>query len=89
MPTFQDTGEDDWDEDEPGDGDDSEDADAGLTIPCPYCTCEMFEDSPFCPRCQRYISAEDHPGAGRPLWVTLTALICLGVALWWVFMAFR
>jgi hypothetical protein len=40
---------------------------------------------PRCPYCKRYISEEDHAGPNKPLWVTVTALICLGVAIWWVF----
>jgi hypothetical protein len=74
----------DWDDDEPGFDDDSDDE---PTIPCPSCGREMLEDSPYCPSCQRYISAEDHAGPRRPPWVIVTALICLAAALWWVFSA--
>jgi hypothetical protein len=69
----------DWDEDE-----DSEyDEDDEPTVPCPYCGQEMFEDSPRCPACDRYISAEDSAGPRKPLWVVLTAVVCLAMALMW------
>lgn len=77
--------EDDWDDDESALGDESDDE---PTIPCPYCRRDILEDSPYCPSCDRYISAEDHAPEQKPLWVIATALICLGIAIWWVFMAF-
>lgn len=73
--------ENDWDDAESDPGADS---DEEPTVPCPYCHREMLEDSPRCPSCERYISAEDHAGPGRPIWVIATALICLGIAVWWV-----
>ena len=74
------------DEDEDEDEDEGEDEEP--TIPCPYCRREILEDSPRCPYCERYISDEDHAAPGKPLWVILTALLCLGIAVWWLFMAF-
>jgi predicted nucleic acid-binding Zn ribbon protein len=71
-----------WDDDE---ADFDDDSDGEPTVSCPYCSQEILEDSPYCPHCQRYVSAEDHAGPRRPLWVMVTALICLGVAIWWVF----
>ena len=41
---------------------------------------EMLEDSPQCPSCGNYISAEDLPVTSQPLWVILTAIICLILA---------
>jgi hypothetical protein len=75
--------EDDWEDDDGVDGDDDE-----PTVPCPYCRREILEDSPRCPFCERYISAEDSPGPRRPLWLLLTALACLGMAVWWVLAGF-
>lgn len=80
--------EEDWEDDDSYDSHDGDDSDDEPTIPCPYCRNEILEDSPWCPSCDRYISAEDHAGPRQPLWVILTALICLGVTLWWVFAAF-
>jgi hypothetical protein len=73
----------DWDDDDEADFDD--DSDDEPTVSCPYCSREILEDSPYCPHCQCYVSAEDHAGPRRPLWVIVTTLICLGVAIWWVF----
>jgi hypothetical protein len=76
--------EDDLEEDEFEEGDDSfDDADDEPTVPCPYCRREILEDAPRCPHCERYISAEDHAAPGKPLWVVVTALILLGMAVWW------
>lgn len=80
-----DDGGDDWDDDEDDLSDDSDDE---PTVPCPYCRREMLEDSPRCPSCERYISEEDHAGPRKPVWVIATALVCLAIALWWVFAAF-
>ena len=76
---------DDWDDDSDS-GD--QDPDDEPTIPCPYCRREILEDSPRCPFCEQYISAEDSPGPGKPFWVVATALICLAIALWLVFGTF-
>jgi hypothetical protein len=74
--------EDEWDAEDDADiGDDSDDE---PTVPCPYCRREILEDSPRCPYCERFISAEDHAGPKKPLWIIATALVCLGIALWWV-----
>lgn len=76
---------DEWDEEENLDDDDSADE---PTVPCPYCRREILEDTPRCPYCERYISAEDHPAPRKPLWVIATALVCLGIAIYWVVAAF-
>ena len=70
---------DDWD-DEADIGDDSDDE---PTVPCPFCRRDILEDSPRCPSCERYISAEDHAARGKPVWVIVTALIGIGIAIWW------
>jgi uncharacterized paraquat-inducible protein A len=67
---------DDW-SDETGDDD--------ATVPCPYCGQEMYEDSPRCPRCGQYISAEDAPQRHMPWWIILGVVLCLCVILVWVF----
>lgn len=90
MNAYRNADEDDdhWDDDEADYGDDPEDDEDEPTVPCPSCRREILEDSPYCPYCERYISQEDHAGPAKPLWVIATALICLGVAIWWVFAAF-
>lgn len=84
----QDEDEDDWDDDNADAGDELDVAGDEPTVPCPYCKEEILEDSPYCPHCERYISEEDHAGPRKPLWVILTALVCIGIAIWWVFAAF-
>lgn len=70
-----------WEDEEVDLGDDS---DEEPTVPCPYCRRDILEDSPRCPYCGRFISEEDHAGSTKPLWVIVTALACLGAALWWI-----
>lgn len=87
MPSHADDGdewEDDWDDDHPeeGDGDDEP------TVPCPSCRHEIFADSPRCPNCGRYLSAEDFAGSTKPLWVVVTAAVCLLAAIWMALVAF-
>lgn len=77
-----DADDDDWDDDVDA-GDDSDDGDEP-TIPCPSCGREIFEDSPQCPFCERYLSREDSPAPRQPLWVIVTAAICLVVVVWWI-----
>lgn len=76
------------DEDEDADWADDDADDDEPTVPCPYCRREILEDSPRCPYCERFISAADHAGPNKPLWIVVTALVCLGIALWWVFAVF-
>jgi hypothetical protein len=78
--------EEDWDDDEADDGYDSDDDEP--TVPCPSCRREILEDVPQCPYCERYISAEDHARPSKPLWVIVTAVVCLAIAIWWLFVAF-
>lgn len=84
--------EDDWDEDWADDssGDDVFDQDTDddeLTIPCPYCGCEIHADSPRCPSCENYLSLEDTPPAAtnKPWWVLLGAGLGLLAFLRWLF----
>lgn len=84
--------DDEWDDSdafdagyEEGDDDDSGDE---PTVPCPFCRRELLEDSPWCPSCDRYITAEEFRRAERPLWVVVTAVVCLAIALWWAFASF-
>ncbi|HEX4613692.1 MAG TPA: hypothetical protein VH092_36255 [Urbifossiella sp.] len=62
-----------------GGGDDAE------TVPCPHCGADVYEDAERCPRCEKYLSAEDRP-AGRPsVFMGVMLLLALLVALFWAF----
>ena len=76
--------DDDWGDE--GDLGDETDGDDEPTVSCPACRREILEDTPRCPWCGRYVSATDHTGRKRPLWVLATALACLAMALWWALM---
>jgi hypothetical protein len=79
-----DDADDGWDNDT--DIDDADDDDS--TVPCPFCGHEIFEDTPRCPACERYLSPEDFARPRRPLWVIVTAVVCLLIALWLAFATF-
>lgn len=91
MPSRDDDQDDDsWDDDDNEDDDfdaDLRDADDGdaPTVSCPFCRREILEDTPRCPHCERYLSPADFPARSQPLWVVITALICLAVAIWLAF----
>ena len=78
----------DWDDDTGEFDDAADDSTDEPTVPCPYCQRAILEDSPRCPYCERYISAEDHAGRRQPVWIVVTAVVCLAMALWWIFAAF-
>jgi predicted nucleic acid-binding Zn ribbon protein len=59
--------------------------DASETCPCPYCRAPVYEDAERCPRCGNYLSSEEQPER-QPRWFVVAALLCLAVALSWVFL---
>ncbi len=75
-----------WDEEDDWDAEDVDDEDS--TIPCPYCGCEVHEDSPRCPSCENYLSLEDTPPGptNKPWWVLWGAGLGLLVFLRWLFL---
>jgi hypothetical protein len=81
----------DWDDDlDAADDSDDGDDDAGddTTVPCPFCRHDIFEDAPRCPHCERYLSAEDFTRGAKPVWVVVTAVVCLLIAVWLAFATF-
>lgn len=67
------------------DGSDIDEFDAEPSVPCPYCHHEIHEESPRCPNCGQYISAEDSPPASKPWWIVIGAVAALYAALRWIF----
>ena len=55
------------------DADEAADGDEETTIPCPYCRRPIYEDSPRCPHCGNYLSAEDAAPARKPWWILVGA----------------
>jgi hypothetical protein len=53
------------------------------TTPCPYCHRVIYEDAVSCPHCGNYLSEEDAP-SGRSFWFIVCAVVCLVIALGWV-----
>ena len=71
-------------EDDKADLGDSDWGDDGRaeTVDCPSCRRPVYEESEQCPYCGHYITEEDG-GAGYPLWIVITAVVCLALALGW------
>lgn len=64
-----------WDDDE--DRDEEGGDDGGVLAPCPHCGEEIYDDAERCPKCGMYLSAEDAPGAGWPLWMKVGAVLAI------------
>ena len=89
MPRFNDSSSHEFqDDDEVYSGIDDEyesDQDDGVepTVLCSSCGFEMLEIAYQCPRCGEIPSREFRQTSTQPRWVIFTALLLLGVLLWW------
>lgn len=72
---------DDWDDEDDGPYDDEDD----VTVPCPYCQREIYDDSEHCPFCGKYLSSEDRPATPKPWWIIIGVLLCFLVIYRWIF----
>jgi endogenous inhibitor of DNA gyrase (YacG/DUF329 family) len=54
----------DWDDEGWPDDDDGE----SLTIPCPACRADIYEDAEQCPYCGEYVVRSSSTWDGRPAW---------------------
>lgn len=83
MPRYPDDDDDDdfGDESDEDYGDD-EDAE---TVPCPHCGADVYENAEQCPRCGKYLSAEDAPPSRPRGWVAVMMVLALVAAVMWVF----
>lgn len=61
--------------------DDFDAGDPEVTIECPYCGEEMYDDAEQCPHCGQYLSAEDAPREGKPAWIIVVILLCIAMML--------
>jgi predicted RNA-binding Zn-ribbon protein involved in translation (DUF1610 family) len=78
--------EDDFADDTSGDFDENDD-DAADTLPCPNCGREIYDEAQRCPHCGQYIAAGERASA-HPPWVVITAVLCVLIALLWMFQRF-
>ncbi len=77
--------EDDDDLDETEDPDESDqepDDDASVTVPCPNCGQDVYEDADRCPYCAKHITP--NASAGRPTWLIIAAILALLGVLFWL-----
>ena len=70
---FDETG-DELRDDEFPDEDDFDD-DSSLTLPCPQCGTEVYEDALRCPVCENYITHDTNVFSGRPAWWIVLGLL--------------
>ena len=68
--------------------DDIDDNDEDSTAPCPFCRRAIHDDSPRCPYCENYISAEDREAqpSAKPWWIVLGVVLGLIAAYRWMLM---
>jgi predicted nucleic acid-binding Zn ribbon protein len=75
--------DDDLDETEgPDEFDRGSDDGPSVTIPCPNCGQDVYEDAERCPHCAEYITAAASPG--RPTWLIIAAVLALLGVLFWL-----
>ena len=86
MPRFNNDSDDEFQDDDDvySELDESCDDDHEPTILCCNCGFEMLEIVYQCPRCGEIPCREFHKTSSQPRWVIITALILLGVFLWWI-----
>jgi len=88
MSRFDDDSDDEFQDDDDvySEFDDSADSDDEPTVLCSNCGCEMLEIVYHCPRCGEIPSREFLKSSTQPRWVIFTAVMLLGVLLWWILM---
>ena len=74
----------DDDADEADNVDQSPDDDDETTTPCPYCGCPIYEDSPRCPHCEKYLSEEDTASPRKPWWIIAGVLLVFYAIYRWI-----
>ncbi|QDU18232.1 zinc-ribbon domain-containing protein [Urbifossiella limnaea] len=89
MPRYDEEADEDDDDEYGDDGDDGGDDDDGdddaETVPCPHCGADVYEDAEQCPRCGKYLSAEDAAPSRPRGWVAVVMVLALVAAVIWVF----
>lgn len=60
------------------------DPDDDATLPCPACGAEIYDDAERCPECGLYLTREDQPRSTAPVWIVVTAVLCLMIVALWV-----
>jgi len=75
---------------EPDDDEYPDEDEVTLTVPCPACGAEVYEDAVRCPVCGDYITHDTSLWSGRPGWWVLLRLLgvlaLIGVLtglVWW------
>jgi len=60
--------------------DEADEADETLTVPCPHCRREIYEDAVRCPYCENYVVWHHSPWANRRWWWILLGLLGIAAA---------
>ena len=60
---------------------DAEDDPDAMTVPCPHCGADVFDEADVCPRCGNFILHEDQRNKHRPVWLMIAVIVCLAIVL--------
>ncbi len=69
------TDDDDWLDSEELDEWDADDT--SETSQCPQCGREIYEDAEQCPYCHEYVTTSGGSTSRRPVWIIVTAMVCI------------
>jgi predicted nucleic acid-binding Zn ribbon protein len=72
----------DHEDPDPSDQDAEDDPDA-MTVPCPHCGADVFDEADICPRCGNFMLQDEVKRSRRPrsLWLLVGVIVCLAVVL--------
>lgn len=66
---------DDWETDDAdADWPDDDDGET-LTIPCPFCKADIYEESEQCPHCGEYVVRSSTAWNGKPIWWIILGIL--------------
>lgn len=59
-------------------------AEDDVTVPCPECGVEIYDDAEQCPHCGQYVvySGSSHVWTGRPIWWIVLGLLGIFTAIY-------
>jgi endogenous inhibitor of DNA gyrase (YacG/DUF329 family) len=68
----------DWPDESDQDADDDPDA---MTVPCPHCGADVFDEADVCPRCGNFIVHGEASSKRPSVWLLVGVIVCLAAVL--------
>jgi hypothetical protein len=62
--------------------------DEDLTIPCPHCGEEVYEEALRCPACGEYVTERGRIFTRKPVWVFVGVAVSALIVLFWIVSGF-